>query len=88
MNRHRRRAAEARARRRQTGYAHRLMAARASGLMPRPGVHFVNIAHDNWCAIYRGGACSCVPDIAITSHGTSGVVLVDERGNCRKVAKQ
>jgi hypothetical protein len=70
---------------------HRVLAARASGLMPSPGVHICNIEHDHWCAIYRGGACNCVPDISITSHGSSGssgVIVVDERGVCQKVRRQ
>jgi hypothetical protein len=47
MNRHERRAAQARMRGRQTGYLHRLLAARASGATPSPGVHFVNIEHEH-----------------------------------------
>ena len=31
----------------------------------RPGIFPVNIAHDDWCAIYSGGYCNCDPDIEL-----------------------
>ena len=27
------------------------------------GVHNIDIRHDSWCAIYKGGYCNCDPDI-------------------------
>jgi hypothetical protein len=45
-----------------------VLAARTSGtLATKPGVQFVNIEHDHWCAIYRGRGCDCVPDISLSS---------------------
>jgi len=35
-------------------------------LTPRPGVAtHINVAHDDWCAIYAGGRCNCDPDIQV-----------------------
>jgi hypothetical protein len=31
----------------------------------RHGVHIVDIYHDNWCAIWKGGTCNCKPEINI-----------------------
>jgi hypothetical protein len=39
------------------------------------------IQHDHWCAIYRGGACSCVPNISI--HGGGDVIVIDEEGRTK-----
>ena len=30
---------------------------------------YVDIAHDDWCAIYGGGVCDCDPDIIDRSTG-------------------
>lgn len=36
-------------------------------LVIEPGqIQHVNIAHDPWCAINRGGYCNCDPDISVT----------------------
>jgi hypothetical protein len=79
MNRHQRPAAAARARCRRTGYLHRIEAARRDGAMPTaPGVHHVVVEHDGWCNIYRGGHCSCVPDISVTS--PDAVTVIDAAG--------
>ena len=53
--------------------------------MPTPGVHFTTIEHDPGCSIYRGGGCSCVPDISVC--GPDGVIVIDERGNGTKRAR-
>lgn len=42
--------------------------------LPR-GLHHVDIAHDEWCAIFRGMPCNCDPDVAIRPH-VDGVDLV------------
>lgn len=26
-----------------------------------PGVYVVDVAHDDWCMIWNGGACNCEP---------------------------
>lgn len=28
-----------------------------------PGVHHVHVFHDEWCAIWHGGVCSCRPEV-------------------------
>jgi hypothetical protein len=35
------------------------------GKLPTASVSDVDIAHDDWCAIYSGGYCDCDPDIRI-----------------------
>ncbi len=37
---------------------------RAGKLNPR-GFTRVNVSHDSWCEIYRGGCCNCDPDIKV-----------------------
>lgn len=29
--------------------------------MPQAGVTVVNVAHDSWCRIWKGGPCNCRP---------------------------
>ena len=38
----------------------------AEGKLPRTvGVRDINIFHDDWCGIYKGGRCNCDPDIQL-----------------------
>ena len=30
---------------------------------PPPGVRHINVSHDDWCALFKGGVCNCDPDI-------------------------
>jgi hypothetical protein len=85
VNRRERRAAAARTRGRRTGYMHRVLAAMRDGALPKSGVHTCAIEHDPGCAIYRGGACCCVPDISVS--GPDGVTVIDERGVGTKRAR-
>jgi len=27
------------------------------------GAHDIDVYHDSWCAIWRGGACNCQPEV-------------------------
>ena len=66
MNRAARRAAAARARRARPGYLHRLVRAHgALGDSLRGKVAHTVIQHDRWCGIYKGGGCTCIPDISL-----------------------
>jgi hypothetical protein len=33
-----------------------------------------------WCAIYKGGACDCVPNISMHPIDDAEVIIVDEHG--------
>ena len=35
------------------------------GKMPRGCLSQVDVYHDDWCRIYRGGYCNCEPDIIV-----------------------
>ena len=35
------------------------------GLELPPGLHHMDIYHDDWCSIFRGGLCDCDPDIVV-----------------------
>ncbi len=39
----------------------------ATGVIaPKPGeVRFVEVAHDDWCAIFKGEPCDCEPEIGL-----------------------
>ena len=66
------------------GYQERLTAALASGDLPAVGVGRVAVHHDRKCRIFRGGACTCVPDISIHT-GDGDVSVVDRDGAVSKV---
>jgi hypothetical protein len=53
----------------------------------KPGVHLTTVEHDDWCAIYQGGDCNCVPNISV-SHPSGDVTIIDEHGQGRRVRKQ
>ncbi len=36
-----------------------------------PQVHHVGIVHDDWCAIFKGKACNCNPDVRIINEPDS-----------------
>jgi hypothetical protein len=84
VNRAERRRHAALNRGRKTGYLHRIL---GDGLPLRPGVHIAAIEHDQWCAIYRGQDCNCVPDISV-SHPSGDVTVIDVDGQGRRVRKQ
>lgn len=31
----------------------------------QPGISEITVAHDTWCAIFRGQACNCAPAVKI-----------------------
>jgi hypothetical protein len=35
------------------------------GKVPPGSVNEVDICHDDWCRIYRGGYCNCEPEIRL-----------------------
>ena len=37
----------------------------AEGKLPKVGVNEVDVAHDGWCQVYKGGYCNCDPDIRL-----------------------
>jgi hypothetical protein len=85
----RRAAAEAR-RSHNPGYQHRLIAAHEQlGNRLRGRVVQAVIEHDRWCSIYKGGACSCVPNISLVPADESGeVIVVDGDGAVTTGRKQ
>jgi hypothetical protein len=83
MNRHDRRSAEARARRKR-GYLHRLLAAQPS--LPRGQALHGVITHDIQCRIHTiSGICTCTPDISIHSAPGEDLIVIDDAGNAKKV---
>ncbi|QRM28684.1 hypothetical protein [Microvirga sp. VF16] len=81
MNRHQRRARAARARKHGTGYLGRLLAYQTSLLAGKPGVHHVTIAHDDGCSMFRGGPCTCSPDMHSHAHGSDVVEVIELDGS-------
>ncbi len=56
-------------------YISAVMEALARSGVPRPGtVTPVVVAHDDWCPIFEGRACSCSPEVTIptVSNPTDG----------------
>jgi len=37
-----------------------------------PGMHHIDVAHDDWCAIWRGRACDCRPDVKVRKRRWTG----------------
>lgn len=48
---------------RRHNYYRKLLQLFAEGKLPRVGVEEVDIYHDDWCRIYRGGYCNCDPEV-------------------------
>ena len=50
----------------QHNYAGPLLAMMQAGVLDAPPgtVRHIDIYHDTWCAIYKGGYCNCEPIIA------------------------
>jgi hypothetical protein len=87
MNRHARRAHIARARRRQTGYVHRVLAAQEALARADAGtVSHLFIHHATNCAIYTSrGECNCTPDMSVHPDGGETVLIIDEDGATKEV---
>ncbi len=60
----------------QQPYVKRLdEALRAGAFAGPPGrVGMVEVRHDDWCGIWKGGACNCEPELAVRYQPTSGGV--------------
>lgn len=48
-----------------------------AGVIARDNAYLVDVAHDAWCAIYKGNPCDCDPDII--NHETGEVLNRKER---------
>jgi hypothetical protein len=48
----------------------KLIEMHARGETPSVGLSDVDIAHDDWCAVYTGGYCNCDPDIRVRKRPT------------------
>jgi len=49
----------------QHNYMKKLLKFQSEGKLPKVGLHEVNVAHDDWCQVYKGGYCNCDPDIQL-----------------------
>jgi hypothetical protein len=49
---------------RKHNYMRKLLAMQARGELT-VGVSDVEVAHDDWCRIYKGGYCNCDPEIRV-----------------------
>ncbi len=34
-----------------------------------PGLHNVQVLHDDWCSIWRDGECDCEPEVRLSAPG-------------------
>jgi hypothetical protein len=50
---------------RKHNYYKKLMELLEQGKLPPGRVTDVDICHDDWCRIYRGGYCDCDPEIKL-----------------------
>jgi hypothetical protein len=49
-------------------YMKKFMKLQRKGKLPKIGLAQVDIYHDDWCGIYRGGYCNCHPVIKLRKH--------------------
>ena len=78
MNRHERRAAQAK-QRKGSGYLGRLLASPQP--QGAPGVHHVYIQHDDWCGFFKGGDCNCDPDMHRRAEGGDTIEVINLDGS-------
>ncbi len=60
-------------------YMNRLLLAQEKLQLPRSGLLHCTIAHDSWCAIYKGKQCNCHPEITFKRDGK--LYSIDDDGN-------
>jgi len=46
-------------------YYPKLMELYRNGKIAIPSLYEVDIYHDDWCRIYRGGYCNCEPEVKL-----------------------
>jgi hypothetical protein len=39
-------------------------------VVPKGGLHLLNVEHDEWCKCYKGGRCNCDPNISFRTNVT------------------
>jgi hypothetical protein len=67
-------------------YQMRLIAALTAGAVPDGGIGQVAVQHERKCPIFRGGVCSCTPDISINT-GDSRVAFVAPDGSVSRLKR-
>jgi hypothetical protein len=65
-------------------YLRRILLATENGIIKK-GVHFPQVAHDGYCALYSGNECNCNPDITIVMDGKS--VEISKDGKIKREIK-
>lgn len=50
---------------RKHNYYKKLLQLYDQGTLGKPGLTEIDICHDDWCAIYRGGYCNCNPEVRV-----------------------
>jgi len=63
-------------------YMETIFKAIEKGSIPSVGVLMPQIAHDNWCKIYKGKPCNCNPDISVETD--DGLIFLNEDGSIKK----
>jgi hypothetical protein len=57
----------------QHNYIAKIHAMWRTGALPREiGLHMLDVAHDDWCAMFEGKRCDCDPDISLKYSLTGG----------------
>ena len=47
-------------------YLERVLVAVEAGQLPsEPGLHIIDVIHDEWCAVFEGGQCNCDPELRV-----------------------
>lgn len=59
------------ARRTRHNYDRKLMRL-PTGKVPCCGLTIVDVVHDGWCDVFRGGYCNCDPDVRINGVPVAG----------------
>jgi hypothetical protein len=49
----------------QHNYMKKLLQLQGEGKLPKVGLQDVDVFHDGWCELYKGGYCNCDPDIQL-----------------------
>jgi len=56
-------------------YMKRIATLQRAGKIPSaPGVYQIDVRHDDWCNIYRGGYCNCDPEIVLRKDGKEALL--------------
>lgn len=62
-------------------YMETILKAIEKGSIQMGGLLFPEVAHDSWCAMHKGEACNCEPEVSVETE--EGLIILNKDGSVK-----